>query len=216
MEFACGPRLPHYTLLPGDAGLEGLCFKAIGYSFLDEIFRNNLLIFLKVSDSLQPKKVGIKNYFFNSRRRIMSADNPKDMTKDKIVPIIRDILHEQLSKGVIVVSPQTGLVFGPSGAGTSWGRSTPISWAQAGPPWVNSAEIDKPWDEWDKLFDFGGQLTTNLLAELQQIGARIILGSAEESRWRIAVHQDKVKEVKRILRENQARFIKPVASGSSI
>ncbi len=66
---------------------------------------------------------------------------------------------------------------------------------KAGPAWVKSGgEVWRP----DELpFDAGGTLTPELLSLIAKKQGRIVLGSAEERRWRLAVPKNVLEELNR-------------------
>jgi len=117
----------------------------------------------------------------------------------------------RLEQGIFVYIPPVSVpgVFGGIRKGDSWARSTPISWMKAGPPWVKSG--GSIWRPHEELFDFGGELSPRLAIELAKINARIIMGSVEEGRWRIAVPKENLENAMSLLREaREVDYIKHV------
>ncbi len=84
---------------------------------------------------------------------------------------------------VVPPVPRPG-VFGGVRGDDTWGQSNK-SWLEAGPPWVQSG--GDIWRRDEKLLDFGGKLTPQLAMDLSKMEVRIIKGSVEDNRWRIAV-----------------------------
>jgi hypothetical protein len=78
------------------------------------------------------------------------------------------------------------------------------------PGWVQSeGEI---WLEDEEMIDFGGVLTKELIIQLGHKDVRIIHGSIETRRWRIALPKAHVNEVKKLLLKNKVDFIQKVTT----
>jgi hypothetical protein len=135
----------------------------------------------------------------NETKEITAASKPKR----EVVSSIRE--------GMFVYVPSTeGMFGGIRDSSGSWGRSTPKSWMQAGPPWIQSG--GQTWLHDEEMIEFGGQLSKELVIQLVQKNARIIDGSIETRRWRIAVPKAKTGEIRKLLVDNKIDFVQRVTT----
>ncbi len=121
-------------------------------------------------------------------------------------------LFSQLSNDMFVFRPQaTGGVFGGIRNKDSWGRSTPKSWMKAGPPWIKSGGDN--WHPDEIILDIGGELSSDMTMRIAKLNGRIILGSAEEKRWRLAFPSEAADACRKMLLDSDIEFLSPVKVG---
>lgn len=144
------------------------------------------------------------------------SDERIDVRKLKINQLNRIVQRFQsestLNEGLFVYVPSASIqgAFGGIRDKKSWGRSTPKSWMKAGPAWVKSG--GNVWRPGEELIDFGGIFSPQIAIELARNNVRILMGSVEENRWRIAVPTEKLEAVRNLLREaREIDYIKPVS-----
>ena len=142
---------------------------------------------------------------------VVKKNDVQNIDLKKVVDSFRS--NKILDEGVFIYVPPVtvpGVFGGFRNKDDSWGRSTPKSWMKAGPAWIKSG--GSVWKPEEELLDFGGIVTPDLLMELARNNVRIILGSVEESRWRIAVPRENLNQVRSILKDaKEVDFIKSVS-----